>query len=163
MHVESTRLIIDIRTYKPMTNFCYEYPRPAYTVDAAIIAKQDRKVLLILRKHEPFAGKWAFPGGFMDMDETPEEAIIRELEEETHITGVQLKQFKTYGTLGRDPRGRTISTLFIGFVEHSTDILPKGGDDAAQARWFSLNNIPDLAFDHSSIAQEVINYLNRIL
>ena len=146
-----------------MKNYCYEYPRPSYTVDAAIIAKADHKILLILRKHDPFAGKWAFPGGFMDMDETPEEAIVRELEEETHITGVALKQFKTYGALGRDPRGRTISTLFLGFVKHSTDISPKGGDDAAEAQWFSLNNIPDLAFDHSVIAQELFNYLDKSL
>jgi len=142
-----------------MKNHCYDYPRPSYTVDAAIIAKLDRKVLLILRKHDPYAGKWAFPGGFMDMDETPEEAIVRELEEETHITGIELKQFKTYGALGRDPRGRTISTLFIGFVEHSTDVKAKGGDDAAEARWFPLDNVPDLAFDHGVIFKELEDYL----
>ncbi len=142
-----------------MSQFCYEYPRPSYTVDATIIAKQDQKVLLILRKHDPFAGKWAFPGGFMDMDETPKEAIVRELEEETHITGVELTQFKTYGALGRDPRGRTISTLFLGFVEHTTDVKAKGGDDAAEAKWFPLNQIPDLAFDHGMIFEEVFEFL----
>ena len=139
--------------------YCYEYPRPSYTVDAAIISRVDKKILLIQRKYDPFAGRWAFPGGFMDMDETPEEAIIRELEEETHITGVELSQFKTYGALGRDPRGRTISTLFIGFVDHSTDIKPKGGDDAAEARWFSLEEIPQLAFDHGVIFKEVYQSL----
>ncbi|MCK5857534.1 MAG: NUDIX hydrolase [Bacteroidales bacterium] len=143
-----------------MKDYCYKYPRPSYTVDAAIFAKQDRKILLILRKHDPFAGSWAFPGGFMDMDETPEEAIIRELEEETYITGIKLKQFKTYGALGRDPRGRTISTLFIGFVKHSSDIKPKGGDDAAEARWFNLEDIPELAFDHGIIFTELLNSLN---
>ena len=142
-----------------MKNHCYDYPRPSYTVDAAIIAMLDRKVLLILRKHDPYAGKWAFPGGFMDMDETPEEAIVRELEEETHITGVELKQFKTYGALGRDPRGRTISTLFLGFVDYSTDVKAKGGDDAAEARWFPLDNVPDLAFDHGVIFKELEDYL----
>jgi 8-oxo-dGTP diphosphatase len=145
-----------------MSDYCYKYPRPSYTVDAAIISRQDKKVLIILRKHDPYAGKWAFPGGFMDMDETPEEAIVRELEEETHITGVALKQFKTYGALGRDPRGRTISTLFIGFIEHSTDLKAKGGDDAAEARWFPLDAVPDLAFDHGKIFEEVKEYLKSI-
>ncbi len=145
-----------------MKNHCYEYPRPSYTVDAALIAKADHKLLLILRKHDPYAGKWAFPGGFMDMDETPEEAIVRELEEETHITGVELKQFKTYGALGRDPRGRTISTLFLGFVEHSNDVQAQGGDDAAEARWFSLDDVPDLAFDHGTIFKEVKEYLKSL-
>jgi 8-oxo-dGTP diphosphatase len=141
-------------------DYCYEYPRPSYTVDAAIISQEDKKVLLIQRKHDPFAGKWAFPGGFMDMDETPEEAIVRELEEETNITGVALEQFKTYGALGRDPRGRTISTLFLGFVEHSTDVKAKGGDDAAEARWFSLEEVSELAFDHGVIFQEVLQRFN---
>jgi len=141
------------------SKYCYEYPRPSYTVDAAIISRVDKQLLLIQRKYDPFAGKWAFPGGFMDMDETPEEAIVRELEEETHITGVELSQFKTYGALGRDPRGRTISTLFIGFVEHSSDINPKGGDDAAEARWFSLDEVPDLAFDHGVIFKGVYQSL----
>jgi 8-oxo-dGTP diphosphatase len=145
-----------------MSDYCYKYPRPSYTVDAAIISRQDKKVLIILRKHDPYAGKWAFPGGFMDMDETPEEAIVRELEEETHITGVALKQFKTYGALGRDPRGRTISTLFIGFIEHSTEVKAKGGDDAAEARWFPLDAVPDLAFDHGKIFEEVKEYLKSI-
>ena len=145
-----------------MKKYCYKYPRPSYTVDAAIVAKADRMLLLILRKHDPFAGKWAFPGGFMDMDETPEEAIVRELEEETNITGVALEQFKTYGALGRDPRGRTISTLFLGFVEHSSDVKAKGGDDAAEARWFSLDEVPDLAFDHGVIFKELEDYLKTL-
>jgi 8-oxo-dGTP diphosphatase len=138
-------------------NYCYEYPRPAYTVDAALISVDERKVLLIRRAHDPFAGKWAFPGGFMDMDETPEEAIIRELEEETGISGLSLEQFKTYGALGRDPRGRTISTLFTALISNTKDYNPKGGDDAAEARWFPLEEIPDLAFDHSEILKEVID------
>ena len=139
-----------------MEEYCYKYPRPSYTVDAAVVSKQDRKILLILRKHDPYAGKWALPGGFMDMDEIPEAAIVRELEEETNITGVELKQFKTYGALGRDPRGRTISTLYLGFVNHSQDIKPMGGDDAAEAQWFPLNDIPNLAFDHSKIVKELL-------
>jgi 8-oxo-dGTP diphosphatase len=139
-----------------MSDYCYKYPRPSYTVDAAIISRQDKKVLLILRKHDPYAGKWAFPGGFMDMDETPEEAIVRELEEETHITGVALKQFKTYGALGRDPRGRTISTLFIGFIEHCSEGKGKGGDVASEARFFSFDSVGDLGFDHVKIFEDVI-------
>ena len=135
--------------------YCYEYPRPAYTVDAAIIARKERKILLIRRKHEPFAGKWAFPGGFMDMDETPEEAIVRELEEETHLKGIVLSQFKTYGALGRDPRGRTVSTLVLGFIDSVDEVEAKEGDDAELTAWFDLDDIPQLAFDHSEIYKEL--------
>ena len=142
-----------------MQKYCYEYPRPAYSVDAALISKSDHKILLILRKHEPFAGKWAFPGGFMDMDETPHQAVLRELEEETGITGVELAQFKTYGTIDRDPRARVISTLFVGFVNNSSDYFAKGMDDAADAKWFSLSDIPELAFDHGEIFIELMQSL----
>ena len=135
--------------------YCYEYPRPAYTVDAAVIARKERKILLIRRKYNPFAGKWAFPGGFMDMDETPEEAIVRELEEETHLREIALSQFKTYGALGRDPRGRTISTLFLGFIDSVDHVEAKEGDDAELTGWFDLDNIPQLAFDHSKIYKEL--------
>ncbi len=145
-----------------MKDYCYQYPRPAYSVDAAVISKQDQKILLIKRKHDPFANKWAFPGGFMDMDETPEQAVVRELEEETCLTGIELKQFKTYGTVGRDPRGRVISTLFIGFVVNSDNYAAKGMDDAAEAHWFDLDSIPELAFDHGDIFMEILESLNSL-
>lgn len=144
-----------------MKNYCYEYPRPAYSVDAAIISKKEQKVLLIKRKYDPFANKWAFPGGFMDMDETPKQAVIRELEEETSLKGVELSQFKTYGAIGRDPRGRVISTLFYGFVESMDNHQVIGLDDAAKAQWFSLDQIPELAFDHSMIIKELLPYLEN--
>lgn len=145
-----------------MKEFCYDYPRPAYSVDAAIVSKQDRKILLIKRKNDPFANKWAFPGGFMDMNETPEQAVVRELEEETSLKGVELSQFKTYGSINRDPRERVISTLYYGFVDRSVDNIVVGMDDAAEAQWFSLHNVPELAFDHDEIFTDLLIYLKRI-
>lgn len=133
--------------------FVYEYPRPAYTVDALIFSA-DNKILLIQRKNPPFKGLWALPGGFVDMDETIETAASRELEEETGLKGIELQQMHTFSAVDRDPRGRTISTVFIGFTGYSGDCEVIGKDDAAQASWFSLSSLPELAFDH----EEVIKY-----
>jgi len=131
--------------------FTYQYPRPAVTVDAILISNQN-SVLLIERGHEPFKGKWALPGGFVDMDEALESACIRELKEETGLTVSVLKQFRTYGAVNRDPRGRTISIIFYSFSEE--EVIPQAGDDAAKAQWFSLNQLPELAFDHQQILDE---------
>jgi len=130
-------------------SYCYNYPRPAVTADIIIIKKIDDQqyVLLIERKHPPFEGMWALPGGFLDMDETLEEAALRELQEETGITGVKLEQFHTFSTVNRDPRHRTITTVFIGNADEKT-VSPEAGDDAAKAEWFALNKLPPLAFDH---------------
>lgn len=132
--------------------FCYKYPRPAFTVDALIY--NDDKVLLIQRKNDPFKGEWALPGGFMDMDETPEQAAIRELQEETGLGFKDLIQFKTYGDVDRDPRHRTISTVFYGNYFDAIKQVLKAGDDAKDANWFSINNLPKLAFDHLKIINE---------
>ena len=132
--------------------FSYKYPRPAYTVDIIII--QLGKILLIKRGHSPYEGKWALPGGFMDMDETPEQAAIRELEEETAIKVKRLKQFRTYGAIDRDPRHRTISTVYYAVLDDDLNITPKAGDDAAEAELFSLDDLPELAFDHGVILEE---------
>ena len=140
-----------------MSPFCYDYPRPAYSVDAVIISQSEQKILLIKRKYNPFAGKWAFPGGFMDMNETPEEAIIRELEEETGLKNIALQQFKTYGAVNRDPRGRIISTIFIGYIDKTIEYEVYGMDDAEKAAWFTISEIPELAFDHESIIREILN------
>ncbi|MDO8930289.1 MAG: NUDIX hydrolase, partial [Bacteroidota bacterium] len=104
----------------------YSYPRPAVTVDAILISKQN-SVLLIERGREPFKGKWALPGGFIDMDEPLETACIRELEEETGIRITLLKQFKAFGAVDRDPRHRTISVIFYAFTED--EIIAHAGDD----------------------------------
>lgn len=129
--------------------FTYDYPRPAVTVDAVIFRQKAgrNEVLLILRKHYPYEGMWALPGGFVDMEETCEEAIVRELVEETNLNVPELRQLHTFSALGRDPRARTISVTFFG-VSDLSDSAVKGGDDAEDARWFDLEKLPELAFDH---------------
>ena len=142
---------------KEARKYCYPYPRPAFTVDAAIFDGQ--KILLIKRANDPFKGKWALPGGFMDMDETPKEAAIRELEEETGLQIPDLIQFKTYGTLNRDPRHRTISTVYYHQINAKESTKVKGCDDAMEAKWFSNTDLPELAFDHREIIDELVNVL----
>jgi 8-oxo-dGTP diphosphatase len=134
---------------------CYDYPRPAVTADIIILrkSKDEQFVLLIERKHPPFEGMWALPGGFLDMDETLETAALRELQEETGITGVELKQFHTFSKVDRDPRHRTITTVFIGFTDDT--ISPVAGDDAANVQWFSMDKLPPLAFDHGEVMEMV--------
>src|SRR3954451_4124928 len=93
--------------------YCYEYPRPAVTVDAVIVTREERpRVLLIRRKHDPFAGQWAIPGGFVNMDESLDDAVRRELQEETGVKASRLEQLHTFGDPSRDPRGRTISVVY---------------------------------------------------
>jgi 8-oxo-dGTP diphosphatase len=131
--------------------FTYDYPRPAVTVDIAIVTRERKpRVLLIRRKHPPFAGKWALPGGFVDMDESLEEGARRELQEETGIKAARLEQVHTFGDPGRDPRGRTITVVYLARVAFS-DVEPKAADDAAEVGWFPLHRLPDLAFDHRQI------------
>ncbi len=137
-------------------NYCYEYPRPAVTADIVVIKTIDNQpeVLLIERKHPPFEGMWALPGGFLNMDETLEEAALRELQEETGIASIKLEQFHTYSKVDRDPRHRTITTVFIGYATGNT-AEPEAGDDAANVQWFQLNQLPSLAFDHAEVMEMV--------
>jgi 8-oxo-dGTP diphosphatase len=131
--------------------YTYDYPRPSVTVDAVIVTREDRpRVLLIRRKHEPFAGMWAIPGGFVEMDETLEESARRELWEETGVRVRQLEQVYTFGDPGRDPRGRTISVVFLGRAK-ADDLRPKAADDAAEVGWHRLQRPPPMAFDHAKI------------
>jgi len=129
----------------------YDHPRPMVTVDAVVFAgpPERRRVLLVQRKHPPFSGEWALPGGFVDMEETLEAAAARELLEETGLDGVALRQFHTFGDPGRDPRGRTISVAYV--AELKAEVEAAGADDAADARWFALDALPALAFDHARI------------
>ncbi len=130
--------------------YIYDWPRPMVTVDAVVFRHLAGKwqLLLIKRKNEPFVGKWAFPGGFVDMDEELEDAVIRELAEETSLTGVSLEQLHTFGKVGRDPRGRQITIAFMGIATEQQSKV-KAGDDAADAKWFDIDNLPkDMAFDH---------------
>lgn len=131
--------------------YTYQYPRPAVTVDAILIGNR-QSVLLIERGRDPFKGRWALPGGFIDMDESLETACQREVEEETGLRVGELKQFKTYGAVNRDPRHRTISVVFYAFLNEEMDAY--AGDDAAKAQWFPLDQLPELAFDHQQILAE---------
>ncbi|MFW5805784.1 MAG: NUDIX domain-containing protein [Bacteroidales bacterium] len=132
-------------------SYTYKYPRPMVTVDALVFANagDEKQVLLINRKNPPFQGKWALPGGFVDMDEDLIDAVERELQEETGLELSGFKQLKAFGEPGRDPRGRNISVVFIKQIDMPVD--PKAGDDAEKARWFYINDLPDLAFDHDEV------------
>lgn len=133
--------------------YTYEYPRPAVTADCVVITKEaEPKVLLIQRGNEPYKGCWAFPGGFMNMDETTEQCAIRELEEETGLKIDEVKQIGAYSRVDRDPRGRTITVAYLAFVDSPVEV--NGQDDAAKAEWFALSNLPELAFDHEEIMEE---------
>ncbi len=136
----------------------YDYPRPAVTTDVVLITQTlPQKILLIQRGNDPFKGKWAMPGGFVDMDEDLEPAALRELQEETGISGVSIDQFRTYGGIDRDPRHRTISVVYLGLVK--SELPCTGMDDAADAKWFDIENLPALAFDHSSILTDILRKL----
>ncbi|WPP48051.1 NUDIX hydrolase [Catalinimonas niigatensis] len=126
------------------------------TVDAIVFAYQgqDLEILLIQRKSDPFKGKWALPGGFVEDDEPLDTAVSRELEEETGIQTTDLFQFYTFGQPDRDPRGRAISVAYYTEVD-KTEVHPKAASDAAETQWFSMNRLPELAFDHADILAKV--------
>lgn len=140
--------------------YCYEYPRPAVTTDSIIFGfdEGELKILLIQRGIEPYKGSWAFPGGFLNMDEDADTGALRELEEETGIANAYMEQLYTFSGVDRDPRGRVISIAYYALVKLS-DYLVKAGDDAGDARWFSLSEIPSLAFDHEHILQVALERL----
>ena len=139
----------------------YEYPRPALTVDIVIFTLRENRlqVLLIQRLNPPFAGSWALPGGFVQEQESLEQAALRELEEETGIQSVYLEQLYTYGDPGRDPRGRVVSVAYYALIPAGAPVRSEGGSDAGQARWFPIGELPDLAFDHA----EIVDYALRRL
>ncbi len=143
-------------------SYTYEYPRPAVTVDCVLLRENGEQVevLLIQRKNEPFKGQWALPGGFIDEKETLEEAVARELKEETGITNIELFQFRAYSEPDRDPRGRTISMVYIGALNDEEETL-HAGDDAKNAQWHSLNKLQNLAFDHEKIIFDVLQYIQE--
>ena len=129
-----------------------DYPRPSVTVDVIIFTLRgnDLQVLLIKRGHPPFEGMWAIPGGFVGIDESLEEAALRELEEETGVRDVYLEQLYTFGDPDRDPRGRVITVAYFALMPAHA-VQPRAGDDAAEARWWSVYDLPPLAFDHADI------------
>jgi 8-oxo-dGTP diphosphatase len=142
-------------------SYTYNYPRPAVTVDCLIFCRfaSGWHILLIQRDKPPFEGTWAFPGGFVDIDEPLPAAAERELEEETGLKGTKLEQFRTFGQPGRDPRGRTISVVYYGFIDAPHD-NPQAGSDARNARWFDIHDLPPLAFDHSQIIEMALERLD---
>lgn len=138
----------------------YDYPRPAVTADCVVFSREETglSVLLIERVNEPFKGCWAFPGGFMDMDEDAEACAIRELKEETGLEIRSMKQVGTFTEVNRDPRGRTVSIAYYAMVVKSE---VKASDDAAQARWFPIDSIPPLAFDHDKILRMALEEIKK--
>ena len=146
-------------------SFTYKYPRPCVTTDCLIFRKIDSvwNVLLIERGNEPFKGNWAFPGGFLEMEEDLDTCAARELQEETGLTGIDLHQLYAFGTPNRDPRHRTISVAYWGV--DNTEQQAVGSDDAVEARWFALDELPSLAFDHEQILQKALsdNEVNTVL
>jgi len=113
-------------------------------------------VLLIQRGADPYKGCWAFPGGFMNMDETTEQCAIRELEEETGLKVTTIQQIGAYSKVDRDPRGRTITVAYLAIIDKPAQVT--GQDDAAKAEWFPLSALPELAFDHADIMADAINF-----
>ncbi|TFH27909.1 MAG: NUDIX hydrolase [Bacteroidia bacterium] len=144
-----------------MEKYSYDYPRPAVTADIAVLRLEEvPEILLIQRKAYPFKDMWALPGGFMEMEESLEEAARRELVEETGIKAGELIRFDTYDKPGRDPRGRTITQVFV-MIWKQEMLLPEAGSDAADLRWFPLNELPTLAFDHALILADVIRMIRE--
>ncbi|RUL60002.1 NUDIX domain-containing protein [Prevotella koreensis] len=141
--------------------YTYKYPHPAVTADCIVFACQNEKtqVLLIKRGSEPCKDMWALPGGFMNIDESAEEAAIRELKEETGIDVKEVTQVGAYSKVDRDPRERVITIAFYTVIDNPVKAV--GQDDAKQAEWFTLDNLPTLAFDHSEILSAAIGMLNK--
>ena len=142
-------------TTKSGTKNTYDYPRPALTVDVAIVTREAQpRVLLIQRKKDPFAGSWALPGGFVDENEKLPDAARRELVEETGVSVADLEQLYTAGDPGRDPRGWTVSVAYLARVEADA-VKPVAADDASAVGWFTLDELPALAFDHAMLLGRV--------
>jgi len=146
------------------SKFLYDYPRPALTVDCVVFGLDEGalKVLLVRRESEPFAGRWAIPGGFVNMDETVERAALRELAEETSLENVFLEQLYTFSRVDRDPRERVVSVAHYALVRLS-DHRVKAATDAREASWFLADEVRGLAFDHDEILRVALERLRSKL
>ena len=142
--------------------YTYKYPRPAVTADCVVMTTEATPhVLLVERGFEPFKGRWAFPGGFMNMDETVEQCAIRELEEETGLKISSIHQIGAYSKVDRDPRGRTITVAYLATIDAPAKV--RGQDDAAKAEWFPIDALPPLAFDHDDIMKDALSLFTHLL
>ncbi|MBQ7279638.1 MAG: NUDIX hydrolase [Bacteroidales bacterium] len=143
-----------------MESYSYKYPHPAVATDCVVFGFNGRelKVLLIERGIEPYKGMWAFPGGFMRMDESAEDCARRELKEETGLDLKYIKQLGAFSGVNRDPRERVVSIAFYSLARQSE---VRGGDDAVGAKWWSINEVPQLAFDHDFILRQAMNRLRQ--
>lgn len=136
-----------------------DFFKPAVTVDVLVLCWQPTpQILLIQRNNAPFAGAWALPGGFLDATEGLHEAAQRELQEETGLQLTDISFFGVYGEPDRDPRGRTLTLAYLGLLESAAPV--SGQDDARDARWFSLGQLPELAFDHARIVRDGLTHLH---
>jgi 8-oxo-dGTP diphosphatase len=134
--------------------YTYKYPRPAVTVDVAVFGVDAGALglLLVQRGREPFKGYWALPGGFVHMGEGLDEAARRELEEETGVAPTYFEQLHTFGAPRRDPRGRTISVAYLALVKVVEEAV-RAASDADDAKWYSVDDLPELAFDHADMVR----------
>ncbi len=142
----------------------YKLPKLTMTTDVVIftIREQRLEILLIQRGNPPFPGRWALPGGMVEEDEDLDACARRELEEETGVAGLTLEQFHAFGTPGRDPRGRFVTVAYLTLVRPDR-LTPKAASDAAGVRWFAVDELPPLAFDHGEIIAMARRQLRRRL
>ena len=146
-----------------MSKFSYDYPRPALTVDNVLFSFDEEKLntLLIRRGQDPFKGMWAYPGGFVEEDETAEQAAPRELWEETGVHGIHLDQLFTETALNRDPRGWIVSVIFFAVVPSS--INTQAGDDAKHVAWHPIHDVPTMVFGHEVFLNRAIKHCQQLL
>jgi len=139
----------------------HAYDHPALTADVVLFALGETglHVLLIQRGKPPFQGDWAFPGGFVDVGESPHDAAARELREETGIRGPHVAQLRAFGDPDRDPRGHTVTVAYLAVLAAEARRGTEAGSDAAQARWWSIEDLPPLAFDHAKILTFALHVL----
>lgn len=145
------------------TKFCYPYPHAAITADCIVFGYDPNKtlrVLLVKRRNEPYKDCWAFPGGFMEIDEDLKTCARREVMEETGMALGEVFQFRSYSAVDRDPRESVITVVHFAF-EALAEV--KGSDDAAEAQWFDIDNLPVLAFDHRTIIHELFEFLEDVI